>query len=109
MVSYWQSSQLTGRALALSLLRSLVFPPILLAVLPVLLGRELMWGCQSFGELLAAACALGMLLAGERTKCPQAGKHTVMVSRPPCQVAWMVPPSRWVSSLAMDSPRPVEP
>ena len=68
MVSYWQSSQLTGRALALSLLRSLVFPPILLAVLPVLLGRELMWGCQSFGELLAAACALGMLLAGERTK-----------------------------------------
>lgn len=68
MVSFWQSSHLTGRALVLSLLRSVVFPPLLLALLPLFLGREVIWGCQSLGEVLAAACALGMLLAGERRK-----------------------------------------
>ena len=68
MVSFWQSNHLTVRALALSLLRSVVFPPLLLAVLPLFLGREIIWGCQSFGEVMAAACAMGMLLAGERHK-----------------------------------------
>ena len=62
MVSYWQSSQFTERALALALLRSVVFPPLLIAALPLLLDREIMWGCQSFGEILAAFCALGLLL-----------------------------------------------
>lgn len=61
MVSFWQAGHITGRALALSLLRSAAFPPLLLAVLPVLLGREAIWGCQSLGETLAALCALGMM------------------------------------------------
>lgn len=62
MVSYWQSNHLTMPALVLSLLRSVVFPPALLLILPQLINREVMWGCQSFGEVLAAACALGMLI-----------------------------------------------
>lgn len=65
MVSYWQSSQFTGHALILSLLRSVVFPPALLLLLPPLLGREALWGCQSLGEAVAACCALAMLLAAK--------------------------------------------
>ena len=61
MVSFWQASHITRRALALSLLRSAVLPPLLLAVLPALLGAESIWACQSLGEVLAALCALGML------------------------------------------------
>lgn len=67
MVSCWQASHVTGRALALSLLRSVVFPPALLALLPPLLGRESIWCCQSLGEVLAAACALGMLYREKET------------------------------------------
>ncbi|MCI8303477.1 MAG: MATE family efflux transporter [Lawsonibacter sp.] len=61
MVSFWQSNGMMRRALVLSLLRSLIFPPILLTVLPLVFDRELIWGCQSFGEVLAACCAVGML------------------------------------------------
>ena len=61
MVSFWQASHITRRALALSLLRSAALPPLLLAVLPALLGAESIWACQSLGEMLAALCALGML------------------------------------------------
>ena len=73
MVSFWQASHVTGRALLLSLLRSVIFPPVLLALLPLILGPESIWACQSTGEILAAGCALGLLCYG---------KETIRLSRP---------------------------
>lgn len=54
MISYWQATQQTGRALAAALLRSIALPPLLLLVLPALLGRESVWVCQSAADALAA-------------------------------------------------------
>ncbi len=54
MISYWQAVQKTGRSLFVSLLRSVILPPALLLALPVLLGREALWVCQSAADGLTA-------------------------------------------------------
>lgn len=54
MISYWQATQRTGRALAAALLRSVLLPPVLILTLPALLGREAVWVCQSAADTLAA-------------------------------------------------------
>ena len=40
LISYWQSIQQTKQALAVSLLRSMIFPPIFIILLPLLFGSE---------------------------------------------------------------------
>lgn len=57
MISFWQATQCTKRALTISLSRSLVWPPVLAAVLPLLIGREALWFCHSLGET-ATACVV---------------------------------------------------
>ena len=64
MISYWQSTQRTGRALAVSLSRSLLWPPVLTLLLPLLLGREAIWVCHSLAEVLTAGTALLLLRRG---------------------------------------------
>ena len=64
MISYWQSTQRTGRALAVSLSRSLLWPPVLTLLLPLLLGREALWVCHSLAEVLTAGTALLLLRRG---------------------------------------------
>lgn len=54
MISFWQATQQTGRALAVALLRSVILPPVLILTLPALLGREAVWVCQSAADALAA-------------------------------------------------------
>ena len=58
LISYWQAVQQTARSLIISLMRSLVVPAVLLSVLPILFGREILWSCHSFSELLTLSSAL---------------------------------------------------
>lgn len=58
MISFWQSTARTRNALIISLLRSIVWPSILMLVLPALFGREAIWICQSAAEMLTAAIAV---------------------------------------------------
>lgn len=68
MISYWQSSQHTKKALAVSLARSILWPPVLIMVLPLLFGNEVIWLCHSLSETLTACMAFCILL--------KTGKHT---------------------------------
>ena len=62
MISYWQSTQHTQKALAVSLSRSIVWPPILILILPLLFGSEVIWLCHSLSEGLTACAAFALLL-----------------------------------------------
>lgn len=57
MISYWQSMQQAGRALGVSLLRSIALPVLLLMLLPLLCGAESIWACHSLSEALTACTA----------------------------------------------------
>lgn len=57
MISYWQSIQNARRALPLSLLRSVILPPVLIFMLPHLFGMEALWLCHSLSEILTALAA----------------------------------------------------
>ena len=61
MISFWQATQKTGQALAVSVLRSVALPPVLLLTLPLLLGREAVWVCQSAADALTAALVIFFL------------------------------------------------
>ena len=60
MVSFWQSTACTKNALIISLSRSLIWPPILIVVLPLLFGKETIWICQSVSETVTI-CAVALL------------------------------------------------
>ncbi|MDD3231426.1 MAG: MATE family efflux transporter [Oscillospiraceae bacterium] len=66
MISYWQSTQSTKRALVVSLSRSIVWPPILIVILPFVFGSEVIWLCHSLSEGLTACVALGLLMLAKR-------------------------------------------
>lgn len=66
MVSFWQSTACTRKALALSLSRSLLWPPVLMALLPLIFGREAVWICQSASEGVTACVAVGFLVTGRK-------------------------------------------
>lgn len=57
MISFWQATEHTKKALAVSISRSLVWPPVLSTVLSLVLGREIVWVCHSASEVLAALTA----------------------------------------------------
>lgn len=57
MISFWQATACTKDALITSLSRSVLWPPILMILLPFLFGREAIWICQSASEA-ATACAV---------------------------------------------------
>ena len=61
MISFWQATRETGRALWASLLRSVILPPALMLLLPLALGREALWPCQSAADALAALFVLSGL------------------------------------------------
>ncbi len=60
MISYWQATQQTKQALATSLLRSIIFPPLLITLFPLLLDGETIWVCHSLAEALTAGAAVLM-------------------------------------------------
>ena len=62
MISFWQSIQHTRRALVISLCRSLIWPPVLIALLPGFFGSDVIWLCHSFSEALTAGIAALLLM-----------------------------------------------
>lgn len=58
MISFFQATQRTKKALFVSLSRSLIWPPALVVGLPLLLGREAMWFCHSLGEAITACVVI---------------------------------------------------
>ena len=67
MISFLQATRQTGRAMVLSLLRSVILPPALLLLLPALLGREGVWVCQSAADALTALFAICFLAFSARS------------------------------------------
>ncbi|MCQ4922248.1 MATE family efflux transporter [Tissierella carlieri] len=68
MISFWQSTQVTRWAMSVSLMRSLVVPPILIFLLPIIFGNESIWICHSLGEAITACVAFSMLIAANRKR-----------------------------------------
>lgn len=77
MISFWQSTQHTGQALLVSLLRSMILPPALIFLLPMLCGRETVWVCHSASETLTACAACGLLLSIRRKVKMQPSQKTL--------------------------------
>lgn len=67
MISFWQATQQTGRALAFSLARSVVLPPALILLLPALLDREALWICQSAADAVTALFVIFALVSSGRS------------------------------------------
>lgn len=61
LISFWQSSLQTRKALCVSLGRSLLFPPLLLLLLPRIFGAQAVWLCHSAAEALTACVAIALL------------------------------------------------
>ena len=69
MITYWQSNERTSKALTTSLSRSAIWPPITIAVLPLIFGSEAVWICHSVSEALTAITAIILLVfASSKTK-----------------------------------------
>lgn len=68
MISYWQSTQSTKKALLISLSRSLIFPPILILILPAIFGGEAIWLCHSIAEGVTACVVLILLFRNKSKK-----------------------------------------
>ncbi len=66
MISFWQSTQRTRQALAVSLMRSLIAPPLLILILPPLFGSYIIWLCHSLSELVTAGVAVAFLISAAR-------------------------------------------
>lgn len=67
-ISYWQASQRTGGSLAVSLMRSAILPPLLVMLLPMLMGAEGIWLGHSVSEALSAAFAVALFAAGKKKR-----------------------------------------
>lgn len=67
MISFWQSVQRTKEALLISLMRSMILPPLLIALLPLLLGGEAIWFCHSLAEFLTAVTAFSIKIFHDRS------------------------------------------
>ena len=70
MIAFWQANENTGKALTVSLSRSLIWPPILVAILPLFFGSEAVWFCHSASEAMTAVTAV-ILIALLRSKKKQ--------------------------------------
>ena len=68
MISYWQSTSCTAKALTVSLSRSVICLPIFVFILPHIFGGNIIWVCHSLSEAMTA-CAAFILLAKNNKKC----------------------------------------
>lgn len=66
MISFWQSTRRTEKALIVSLSRSVLWPPVLIAVLPIFFGSDVIWLCHSISEALTACTAFILLKTIQR-------------------------------------------
>lgn len=75
MISFWQSTQKTKQSLIISLSRSVVLPPLLVLILPLLAGSETLWMCHSLSECLTALLAFTILKQMERPEILSKQRH----------------------------------
>ena len=68
MISYWQANERTRKALTVSLSRSVIWLPILIAVLPLIFGSEAVWICHSVSEVMTAVTAGVLIVSVKRKK-----------------------------------------
>lgn len=61
MISFWQSTGCTAKALAVSLSRSVICLPLLVLILPSSLGGNTLWLCHSLSEAITACVAFVLL------------------------------------------------
>lgn len=61
MISFWQSTGCTAKALAVSLSRSVIYLPLLVLILPSSLGGNTLWLCHSLSEAITACVAFVLL------------------------------------------------
>lgn len=66
MISFWQSTKETVKALIVSLSRCVLCPPVLILLLPTFLGRESIWICHSLSEAVTA-CIVIILFKAKHT------------------------------------------
>ena len=66
MISFWQSTRRMEKALIVSLSRSVLWPPVLIAVLPIFFGSDVIWLCHSISEALTACTAFILLKTIQR-------------------------------------------
>ena len=57
MISYWQSIQLLRTAMLISLLRSVLLPPLFILILPAILSSNSIWFCLPASEAVTACVA----------------------------------------------------
>ena len=62
IISYWQANERTSKALTVSLSRSVIWPPIMIAILPLIFGNEAIWVCHSASEAFTAITVIILLL-----------------------------------------------
>lgn len=70
MIFFWQSTRYTAKALAISLLRSVLLLPFLLLILPQVVELAVVWACHSIVETLTACCAVRMLVGNTYSHRP---------------------------------------
>lgn len=66
MISFWQAVSRTRSALAVSISRSLLWPPMFISILPLIFGSGSIWLCHSAAEAATALTALILLLFRRR-------------------------------------------
>ncbi len=62
MISFWQSTRRTAKALAVSLSRSVICLPLLILILPHIFGESIIWLCHSLSEAVTAGAAFVLLM-----------------------------------------------
>lgn len=73
MISFWQATANTKKALVTSLSRSIIWPPIMIATLPLLWGGKMIWICQSMSEALTASTIFIIYLFEKKRDTETAG------------------------------------
>lgn len=70
MISYWQSTRCTAKALTVSLSRSVICLPLLVLILPHIFGGSIIWLCHSLSEAITAGVAFAMLIKSGKQLVP---------------------------------------
>ena len=65
MISYYQANKNIKPALLISLSRSVIFPPILIGIFPLIFGKDSIWLCHSVSEFLVALSSVLILVVSK--------------------------------------------
>lgn len=66
MISFWQSTRYTAKALTVSLSRSIICLPLFVLILPHIFGGNIIWLCHSLSEAATAFIAFILLIKSKK-------------------------------------------